>query len=44
MLNLDYMENFMGQLEELADASYNNDEEIRRLVKTIVTTYHPSHL
>jgi FlaA1/EpsC-like NDP-sugar epimerase len=38
------MVNFMGQLEELAEASYNNDEEIRRLVKSIVTTYHPSHL
>ena len=38
------MINFMGQLEELAEASYNNDEEIRRLVKSIVTTYHPSHL
>ena len=38
------MVNFMGQLEELADASYNNDEEIRRLVKSIVSTYHPSHL
>ena len=38
------MVNFMGQLEELAEASYNNDEDIRRLVKGIVTTYHPSHL
>lgn len=38
------MINFMGQLEELAEASYNNDEQIRRLVKSIVTTYHPSHL
>ena len=36
--------NFMGQLEELAEASYNNDDDIRRLVKGIVTTYHPSHL
>lgn len=38
------MVNFMGQLEELAEASYSNDETIRKLVKTIVTTYHPSHL
>ncbi|MBO5987367.1 MAG: polysaccharide biosynthesis protein, partial [Lachnospiraceae bacterium] len=38
------MEKFMGELEELADASYNNDEEIRRVVKRIVTTYHPSHV
>lgn len=38
------MVNFMGQLEELAEASYSNDATIRKLVKTIVTTYHPSHL
>ncbi|MCR4598434.1 MAG: polysaccharide biosynthesis protein [Acetatifactor sp.] len=38
------MVEFMNHLEALADASYNNDEEIRRLVKEIVTTYHPSHL
>lgn len=38
------MEAFMGQLEELADASYNNDAEIRKLVKNIVSTYHPSHV
>lgn len=38
------MVNFMGQLEELAEASYSNDVTIRKLVKTIVTTYHPSHL
>ncbi len=36
------MVNFMGQLEELADACYSNDEEIRKLVKTVVTTYHPT--
>ncbi len=38
------MEKFMGQLENLADACYNNDGQIRRLVKSLVTTYHPSHL
>ena len=38
------MEKFMSQLEDLAEASYNNDEEIRRLVKSIVSTYRPSHL
>ena len=36
--------NFMGQLEELAEASYSNDATIRKLVKTIVTTYHPSRV
>ena len=36
------MENFMGQLEELADACYSNEKEICGLVKTIVTTYHPN--
>ncbi|MBR3469366.1 MAG: polysaccharide biosynthesis protein [Lachnospiraceae bacterium] len=35
---------FMDQLEELAQAAYGNDEDIRRLVKKIVTTYHPMHL
>jgi FlaA1/EpsC-like NDP-sugar epimerase len=38
------MEAFMGQLEELAQAAYGNDEDIRRMVKKIVTTYHPMHL
>ena len=33
---------FMDQLEELAQAAYGNDEDIRRLVKKIVTTYHPN--
>ena len=35
---------FMDQLEELAQAAYGNDEDIRRLVKKVVTTYHPMHL
>lgn len=33
------MENFMGQLEELAQACYSNDGGIRELVRTVVTTY-----
>ena len=37
------MIHFIKQLEELAEACYKNDEEIRKMVKTIVTTYHPSH-
>ncbi len=34
-------EKFLGQLVELADASYYNDEDISDMVEKIVTTYHP---
>jgi FlaA1/EpsC-like NDP-sugar epimerase len=33
---------FLTQLEELAEASYNNDPKINHLVEQIVTTYHPA--
>lgn len=36
------MVNFMGQLEELAQACYSNDRGIREMVKTVVTTYRPN--
>ena len=35
------VEEFLGQLEELAEASYGNSEEIVELVKRIVPTYRP---
>jgi hypothetical protein len=35
-------EEFLGNLQRLADAAYRNDEEeIRDMVKGIVTTYQP---
>ena len=30
----------MGQLEELAEASYGNSAEIKKIVASVVTTYH----
>ena len=30
---------FLGDLEELAEASYGNREDIRKLVKRVVPTY-----
>ena len=35
------VEEFLGQLEELAEASYGNSEKIVELVKKIVPTYRP---
>lgn len=35
-------EKFLGQLEQLAEASYSNSDEIISLVEEIVTTYHPA--
>ncbi len=35
------MEKFLGRLEELAEASYNNDADIRELIFELVPTYHP---
>ena len=32
---------FLGQLEELAMASYENSEEIVKMVEGVVTTFHP---
>ena len=32
---------FLGQLEELAEASYNNSEDIVEMVEKIVPTFHP---
>lgn len=32
---------FLGQLEELAEASYNNSEDIVEMVEEIVPTFHP---
>ncbi|MDC7286901.1 polysaccharide biosynthesis protein [Blautia schinkii] len=34
---------FLGQLEELAAAAYRNREDIRKLVKGIVSTYHSAN-
>ena len=36
------VEEFLHQLEVLADASYANDTEICRMVEKIVPTYHPA--
>lgn len=36
------VEEFLRQLEVLADASYANDTEICRMVEKIVPTYHPA--
>ncbi len=36
------MERFIGQLKDLMAASYENSEDIRRLVGEIVPTYHPA--
>ena len=36
------VERFLGQLEELAKASYENSDRIVEMVKEIVTTYHPA--
>lgn len=33
---------FLGQLEELAEASYNNSEDIVEMVEEIVPTFHPA--
>lgn len=35
------VDTFLHQLEDLADASYNNDSEIVKKVKEVVTTFHP---
>lgn len=35
-------EKFLDQLEQLAEASYSNSDEIISLVEGIVTTYHPA--
>ncbi len=37
------VEKFLGQLEELARASYNNAGNISRMVEEIVPTYHPAN-
>ena len=36
-------EKFLGDLEELAKASYGNWEDIRELVKRVVPTYKPDN-
>ena len=36
------VERFLGQLEELAEASYENSERIVEMVEGIVTTFHPA--
>ncbi len=33
---------FLGQLEELMDAAYKNKENIRDILKNVVSTYHPA--
>ena len=33
---------FLGQLEELMDAAYKNKEDIRDILKNVVSTYHPA--
>ena len=33
---------FLGQLEELMDAAYKNKENIRDVLKKVVSTYHPA--
>ena len=40
-LQFDY-NNFISQLTALMEAAYSNREDIRDLVKDIVTTYHPA--
>ena len=35
-------EEFLGQLEELLKACYENSKEIREIVASMVTTYHPA--
>ena len=34
---------FLGQLEGLSDAAYANKDDIRRYVKEMVSTYHPTN-
>ena len=36
------IEEFLGQLEGLMDAAYKNKENIRDILKTVVSTYHPA--
>ncbi len=36
------VDRFLGQLEEMMDAAYSNKENIRELVQSVVTTYHPA--
>ena len=36
-------EKFLGDLDELANASYGNWEDIRELVKRVVPTYKPDN-
>jgi FlaA1/EpsC-like NDP-sugar epimerase len=33
---------FLGQLEELMDTAYKNKENIRDVLKKVVSTYHPA--
>ncbi len=35
------VDEFLGQLEELAEASYNNSDEIVAMVERVVPTFHP---
>ena len=36
------VEEFLGQLEMLAEACYGNSSEIKTIVASVVTTYHSS--
>ena len=36
------IEVFLGQLDELMEASYKNRSDIRELVQDVVSTYHPA--